>query len=141
MHRLTWLSGFFVLLVTATSPHMATAKEDAPLTVDGAVTVSPSEAKALFDQGALFIDPRTDADFEAGRVPGAVHLSLKQGGFSEASLAEVASKDEPLVFYCNGIKCGVSGKACGKAVAWGYTNIHYFREGFPGWEAADYPVE
>ena len=126
--------------MAALLPNLAVAKEEAPLAVDGAATVNTAEAKALFDQGVLFIDPRGDADFEAGRVPGAVHLPLK-GGLSESSLSEVAKKDETLVFYCNGIKCGVSSEACAKAVAWGFTDVRYFREGFPGWEAAGYPIE
>jgi rhodanese-related sulfurtransferase len=128
------------LAMTAGLPTLAVAKEEAPMTVDGATTVDVTEAKALFDQGALFIDPRGDADFDAGRVPGAVHLPLS-GGLSEASLSEVAKKDETLVFYCNGVKCDVSSRACAKAVAWGFTDVRYFREGFPGWETAGYPIE
>ncbi|MEZ5930574.1 MAG: rhodanese-like domain-containing protein [Alphaproteobacteria bacterium] len=140
MERRCWIALVAGLSMATLLPNMASAKEDAPLTVDGATTVSAVEAKDLFDQGALFIDPRGDADFEAGRIPGAVHLPLS-GGLSEASLSEVAKKDETLVFYCNGVKCGVSSKACAKAVAWGFTDVRYFREGFPGWEAAGYPVE
>jgi rhodanese-related sulfurtransferase len=140
MDRRRWIAIAACLSMTAFLPSLAMAKEEAPLSVDGATTVSVSEAKELFDQGALFIDPRGDADFDAGRVPGAVHLPLN-GVLSEGALSEVAKKDETLVFYCNGIKCGVSAKACAKAVAWGFTDIRYFREGFPGWEAAGYPVE
>ena len=141
MKRYAWFAGAVCLLAAAFSPEVAAAKEEAPLTVEGAQTVGPAEAKTLFDQGALFIDPRTDADYDAGRIPGAVHLALKAGGLTEASLSEVAKKDEPIVFYCNGIKCGVSSQACAKAVAWGYTDVRYFREGFPGWEASGYPIE
>ena len=140
MERRRWIAFAAGLLMAALIPNLAVAKEEAPLTVDGARTVNAAEAKELFDQGALFIDPRGDADFEAGRVPGAVHLPLNSG-LSETSLSEVAKKDETLVFYCNGIKCGVSSKACAKAVAWGFTDVNYFREGFPGWETAGYPVE
>lgn len=140
MERRSWIALVTALTMTALLPNIAVAKEEAPLAIDGATTVNAAEAKALFDQGALFIDSRGDADWETGRVPGAVHLSLN-GDLTEASLSEVAKKDETVVVYCNGIKCGVSGKFCAKAVAWGYTDVRYFREGFPGWEAAGYPVE
>lgn len=140
MERRRWIALTTGLLMAALMPNIVVAKEEAPLAVDGAQTVNVAKAKELFDQGALFIDPRGDADFDAGRVPGAVHLPIN-GGLSESSLSEVAKKDETLVFYCNGIKCGVSSKACTKAVAWGFTDVRYFREGFPGWEAAGYPVE
>ena len=140
MRQIVRIACAFTMLASILIPGTALAKEEAPLQVEGATTVGVDEAKALFDQGVLFIDPRGDADFDAGRIPGAVHLPLS-GVLSESSLAEVASKDEPLVFYCNGIKCGLSGESCAKAVAWGYTNVHYFREGFPGWEAAGLPIE
>ena len=140
MRQIARIACAFAMLASVLTPGLVIAKEEAPLQIEGAETVSVDEAKALFDQGALFIDPRGDADFDAGRIPGAVHLPLS-GVLSESSLAEVAGKDETLVFYCNGIKCGVSGEACAKAVAWGYTNVRYFREGFPGWEAAGLPIE
>jgi rhodanese-related sulfurtransferase len=140
MNRRRWIAVAASLTIGAFLPAIAVAKEAAPLSVDGATTVSVAEAKELFDQGALFIDPRGDADFDAGRIPGAVHLPL-DGALSEASLSEVAGKDETLVFYCNGVKCGVSSKACAKAIAWGFTDIRYFREGLPGWEGAGLPIE
>ena len=140
MERRGWIALVTGLVVTLLLPTLAVAKEEAPMAVDGTTTVNVAEAKTLFDQGALFIDPRGDADFDAGRVPGAIHLPLN-GGLSEASLSDVANKDETLVFYCNGVKCAVSSEACAKAVAWGFTDVRYFREGFPGWEAAGYPIE
>lgn len=134
------LSGVLITAVMALMPGLAHGKEAAPLTVDGASTVNVAQAKALFDQGAVFIDPRGDADWDAGRIPGAIHLAFN-GGLTEESLAEVVGRDEPVVFYCNGVKCGLSSKACTKAVSWGFTNVYYFREGFPGWETAGYPIE
>ena len=113
---------------------------DQPLTIDGATTVTAAEAKALFDDGAIFVDPRGGADFDAGRIPEAYHLDINSD-LTETALAEIAIKDDPLVFYCNGPKCGRSGAACAKAVEWGYTNVYYFRDGMPGWMAAGYPVE
>lgn len=114
--------------------------QDAPMSVEGAVTINAIAAKALFDQGALFVDPRRESDYEAGRIPDALHLELKSN-FSEDSLAQEASKDEPVVFYCNGPKCHRSAKAAKKAVSWGYKKVSYFRNGFPAWKAAGYPVE
>lgn len=111
-----------------------------PSDIEGARTISTSDAKALFDKGVLFIDVRKDSDWDAGRVPGAEHLELKKI-FSEASLAELAGKDEQIVIYCNGEKCMRSSKACAKAVEWGFTNLHYYRDGFPAWKNANYPVE
>jgi 3-mercaptopyruvate sulfurtransferase SseA len=30
--------------------------------------------------------------------------------------------------------------ACAEAVGWGYEKVYYLREGWPGWQAAEYPV-
>jgi rhodanese-related sulfurtransferase len=111
-----------------------------PMEISGAKTVSVSEAKALFDEGVAFVDVRKDSDWEAGRVPDAVHIELKKVYSPETLGAEVPKADK-VVFYCNGEKCMRSSKATAKAVEWGYTNVYYFRDGFPAWKAAGYSVE
>ena len=113
---------------------------ESPTSVSGATTVDAAKAKELFEAGALFVDPRRDSDWEAGRIPGAVHLELKKV-FSEESLAAECGKDEAVVFYCNGPKCPRAARASEKAVAWGYSKVYYFRDGFPAWTAAGNAVE
>lgn len=124
----------------AISP-VASAKEAAPLTVEGATTIDAAEAKRLYDEGVAFVDPRGDADFEAGRIPEAMHLPVKGSEFTKENLAKLVDPDEPVVFYCNGQKCGLSSMAAAKAVSWGWNKVYYFRDGFPGWKSAGYTVE
>lgn len=116
------------------------AEELAPEHVPGATTVDGVKAKELFDKGVLFVDPRKDADFEAGRIPGAAHLNSKKT-LSEKSLSAEAEKGEEIVFYCNGIKCLLSSQASKLAVNWGFTKVYYYRGGFPDWQSRGYPVE
>ncbi len=113
---------------------------EGPETVDGATTIDVAEATRLFENEVTFIDVRKDKDWEAGRVPEAYHLDVKKN-FTEESLAKVVKKDETVVLYCNGIKCLRSSLAAKKAVAWGYTDVKYFRTGFPAWKGAGNPVE
>ena len=128
-------------LVLSVLSHFCLASDEvSPMTVEGAKTVNASEAKALFDEGVIFIDVRKDKDWDAGRIPDAVHIELK-GKFNESSLGEEVKKDEKVVFYCNGEKCLRSSKATKKAVGWGYTNVFYFRDGYPAWKAAGYATE
>jgi len=117
------------------------AADVSPKTIDGATTVSAADAKALFDNEALFVDVRKDSDWDAGRVPGAVHLDNKKGIFTEASLSAEIGKDEKVVIYCNGEKCPRSAKGSKSAVSWGFTKVFYFRDGMPAWKSAGYPVE
>jgi len=127
-----------LVLVLFVSP--VYAAESAPMEVEGAQRITAAEAKALFDKGVIFVDVRGDADYNAGRIPEAEHLHV-DSKLTDASLGALVKKGGPVVFYCNGTKCGLSPKACAKAVAWGYTNVKYFRGGFPEWKAAGYPVE
>lgn len=126
-----------LLFVAAFAP--AQAAETA-MSVPGTTYVDAAAAKSLFDEGAIFLDPRRNSDYEAGRIPDALHLELKSN-FSEASLSAEAGKDDKIVVYCNGAKCARSEKACAKMVDWGFKNVYYFRDGFPAWKAAGYPVE
>lgn len=111
-----------------------------PETIEGAKTINAAEAKALFEQNVLFVDIRKNQDWDAGRIPEAVHLELKKV-FNEETLSEEAQKSDPIVLYCNGEKCLRSSKASAQAVSWGFKNVYYFRDGFPAWKSAGYPVE
>ena len=126
-----------LLLLFATSAALA---EVSPMTIDGATTVTTEEAHKLFKEGALFVDVRRDSDWDAGRVSGAAHLNLKTN-FSADSLGGEISKDEKVVIYCNGEKCLRSSAACAKAVEWGFSNVYYYRDGFPAWKSAGLPTE
>lgn len=134
------LAGAAVALMSLSGPIAAAEEKVSPETVAGATTVDTVQAKALFDKGVPFIDVRSDKDYQAGRIPDAVHLELK-GNFDAAKLGAVVSKDKDVVFYCNGTSCMRSSEASEQAVGWGYTKVHYFRLGFPAWKEASYPVE
>lgn len=131
----------FITLVAASllfaAPVMA---EESPVSVAGATTVSTAEAAVLFDKGVPFIDVRSDSDFDAGRIPSAIHLNVKSA-LTEESLLAVVGKDDPVVMYCNGSSCLRSAHASAMAVEWGFTQVNYYRDGYPAWEAAGNPVE
>jgi len=116
------------------------ADKVSPLTIEGASSIDTSKAKELFDKGALFVDVRSNKDWDAGRIPDAVHLELKKV-FNEQALSKEAGKDEAMVIYCNGEKCLRSSKATSLAVSWGFKNLFYYRDGLPAWKKAGYPVE
>lgn len=126
---------FAAALTTATA-----VSASAPETVEGTTAITVDEAYELFEQGLPFVDVRKASDYDSGRIPGAVNLYANDA-FTQESLAEVVKPDEPVVFYCNGVVCELSSTAAAMAVSWGYSNIYYFREGFPGWDEAGLPIE
>lgn len=64
---------------------------------DESLTVSADEARRLIsEQEAQLIDVRADHEWEAGRIPGAVHIELRE---LEDRAAEI-DRERPVVFYC-----------------------------------------
>ena len=114
-------------------------KSGGEFTVEGVPKIDLAEAKSLQEEGALFIDVRSEAGYVKGHIPGAVGLDL-QTQLTKESLAEVAEKDQVVIFYCDGIYCYKSANACAKAITWGYTNVLYFSGGEPAWSKAGYPI-
>lgn len=111
-----------------------------PELAEGATTINVDEAKWMFDEGVTFIDVRNPRFFARRHVPGAHHLDMK-GGFTRELLASVAEKDQPIVIYSSGIKCGRAYRAAVQAVNWGYSQVYYFRGGIVDWKDVHYPIE
>lgn len=129
----------FVVFVSLST--ITVAGDFSPETVDGATTIDATGAKGMFDTGVLFIDVRSNKDWDAGRIPGAEHLELKTAFTKESVAAVIHDLDEPVVVYCNGEKCHRSADAIKLMVEWGYKKLFYFREGFPAWQVKGFPVE
>lgn len=130
-----------MILAIATQSAVATELvKSTPDSVPGATTVDAAMAKQLFDQEAAFVDLRKENVWNSGRVPGAIWIDFKTS-FNQAALVAEVDKGEKVVFYCSGVRCPRSSKAASKALAWGYTDVYYFREGFPAWKNAGYPIE
>ena len=60
----------------------------------------------------------------------------------EFNLAKLpADKGAAVVLYCNGPECWKSFKSSSAAIKGGYTNVLWYRLGFPDWKAKGLPVE
>ena len=59
-------------------------------------TIKPSEARRLFDSGALLIDIREADEHAREKIPGARHLPLSE--LDEADLA--VHQGKPVIFHC-----------------------------------------
>ena len=119
----------------------ALAADPAPVKVAGASTIGTVTAKMLFDKGFIFIDVRRVEDFNNGHIPGASHLAVNSENFTAENLSAIVKKDQAVIFYCNGVNCKGSSIASEKAVAWGWSKVLYYREGWPQWKEAGLAVE
>jgi len=120
------------------SPVWVNAAE-APLEIDGAMTINVYQARQLHELGAVFIDVRPSREWSWGHVDGAVHMDLARGffGLSQADWP----RSVPLVVYCDSEVCPASAEAVRLAVAWGYEQVFYFRQGYFAWVLADFPQQ
>ncbi len=110
-----------------------------PEKVEGATTIDAVRAKTFYDRDVPFVDVRDDVDWNAGHISDAVHLEAFNV-FSETRLSSIVRKNDEVVIHCAGTVCARSTSASVSAVSWGFTKVYYFREGFPAWKAAGYPV-
>jgi rhodanese-related sulfurtransferase len=104
--------------------------------------ITVAQAKALFDSGAMFIDARTDAEWGTGHIPQAVHLSGEM--FSDGRALEVLRQLDPTgvtVIYCGGGDCHASEQVYILLQQGGFTQLHIFTDGVPGWTAAGHPYQ
>lgn len=124
---------------TAAAPSPAKDSELSPLLVPGTTTIDTETAKSLYDEKVIFIDVRGDGYWNKGHITGAVHLQMPDQ-FTPDKLEQRVKPDQPLVLYCQGVRCWRSHDAAKRALAWGFKQIYYYREGFPAWQTAGYPV-
>ena len=129
---------YIVVSIVALLFAASAVQAQSPTEVEGATTVDVATAKALFDRDVPFLDVRSSNRYDAGHIPGAANLST---ALTESELAEVAGKDQEVVIYCGGSNCHRSSGVCKRAVSWGWKKVYYFRDGYPGWEAAGYTSE
>ena len=112
-----------------------------PETIDGATIV---DAEGLIETVThipelILIDSRIIADRTEGFIEGSVSLpDIETDCDSLAST--VPGLATPVLFYCNGIKCGRSARAAYIAIDCGYANIYWFRNGMEEWQEQEYPL-
>jgi rhodanese-related sulfurtransferase len=116
--------------------------------------VSVEEARDLLSSGYTYVDVRTEAEFEAGHVPGALNVPYSSKGVPNSDFIPVMTaafaKDAPLLIGCQtGARSLKAAQALAQA---GFTNLRDHRSGFggsrdafgrpeTGWSKAGLPVE
>jgi rhodanese-related sulfurtransferase len=103
---------------------------------------SAARAKEIFDNGnVLFVDARSQDNYEDGHIPGAVSLPVGQFDELIGSFLDRHAPDRPIVTYCSGRTCEDSHHLAQLLSELEFDNVRIFIDGFPGWEAEGYPIE
>jgi rhodanese-related sulfurtransferase len=81
--------------------------------------ISPARAAELIESGALLVDVRRPYEWEAGRMPGAIHIEIND----LASSAESVPRDRPVVFYCRSGSRSALAAAAFRQAGWDAYNL------------------
>ena len=104
-----------------------------------AAKVSPEDLLSRIEAhtAPLILDVRSAPEYDAGHVPGAVHLPFYAIGARAAEIP--ASKEDLLVVYCqHGPRAWLAAAALRRH---GFSNIAYLRGHMRRWHAAQLPEE
>jgi len=97
------------------------------------VTITPQEAKALVDQGAVLVDVREPGERASGCIPNDRNLPL-----SRLTPVQVESNGKPVIFYCaSGARTRMNASALD---AIGGPEPKILAGGIMGWVQAGLPV-
>jgi len=96
--------------------------------------ISRAEAREMLEKGAQLVDVRADHEWEAGHLPGAVHIPLDQLSQRAAEI----DKDRPVILYCRG---GNRSAMATTALAEAGYDAAKLSEGAVGWEEEELPFE
>jgi glyoxylase-like metal-dependent hydrolase (beta-lactamase superfamily II) len=97
--------------------------------------VNAVEAKRALLDGSVAVDVREQGEWDAGHLPGAVHVPL---GDLQDEL-DLIPRDRPLVVYCGHGYRGSTGASLLERA--GFQRIMNFDGGFTAWREAGLPVE
>jgi rhodanese-related sulfurtransferase len=124
---------------------------ETPATLAGAKIVTAEEVKKMLDAGVPVIDTRVAAEYSEKTIKGAKSVPYKEksakdpafdASVDQFDLSKLpADKSAPVVMFCNSGECWKSYKASVVAVKAGYSNVHWFRGGFPEWSNKGLPTQ
>ena len=131
-----------VLVVLSALSTSVIAENKAPDKIDGTTRVSAEQVVELVmnTPDMVVIDARKTSDREsAGWIEGSVGLPNYDTN-ADSLQKHIPSKSTPVLFYCNGVKCGRSVESSKIAVGLGYEKIYWFRGGWEEWTEKGMPV-
>jgi rhodanese-related sulfurtransferase len=99
------------------------------------------DAKKSHDaKSAVFIDSRSEDEYSAGHIAGAINIPWDQFGDRGSEFLERIPEGMPIIIYCGG-SCESSAELAEALVDRGYTNVKILLNGWQVWVNAGYPTE
>ena len=117
---------------------MKTKQEIVQPYIQMAEHISPSELIEILDDDVIVIDLRSDAEFNAGHIKGAINMNR---GYVETSLADKIpgiKDDTKIILYCHG--GGISSMTQVALRNYGYTNVFDITGGINNYLSSGYTL-
>lgn len=109
--------------------------------IDIASNIALNDAYAVYQRGeVLFFDARSQEDYAAGHIRGAVNLPV-HAFIDSLSFLEGLDSDLLLITYCDGADCNASIDLAADLKMMGFSRVVFFFGGWQEWQAAGYPTE
>ena len=124
-----WLLGLGILLVLAIAYLVLRPGSTAP------TEVSAAQAYARYQQGALFVDVRTQQEWDQGHIAGSILIPLDD---LPTRINDVP-RDRDVVVVCRSGARSTQGAAILRQA--GYSRVTCMSGGIQSWVAAGYPLE
>ncbi len=99
----------------------------------GVPSIDASEARTLVDEGAVMIDVRSTAEWNAGHAPMAKHVALNELGQRMSRLP----KGKKVIVVC---RSGSRSRAACRQLASAGIDVVNLRRGLHGWQHAGQPL-
>lgn len=149
MKKINLIMLSLILMALLAMPALA-AKPLTPETIDGGEIVSTDWVKANYGKVPIF-DVRKKAEYVEGHIKGAISTPYKEKSAKtvdfDASMDKLdlskfpADKNAAIVVHCNGPRCWKSYKSAITLIKAGYTNVKWYRDGYPDWKAKGFPIQ
>jgi rhodanese-related sulfurtransferase len=102
----------------------------------GGQSVGPMDAVRLINEGAVLLDVRTQAEFDAGHILDARHVPQDQLASSTETLKKY--KDKVVIACCeSGMRSGAAARVL---QAQGFTKVVNLKGGLQAWRAENLPL-
>jgi len=99
-------------------------------------------AKLIYDDAnTLFVDARSEMDYEAGHVKGAISLPMNDVDANIEDFINRYPPEQAIVTYCSGRTCEDSHHVAQLLLDLGYEQVNIMIDGFQTWQEKGFPVD
>ncbi len=129
------------LTVTTKAVDPSTAAINASGMSNAIGELSIEEAVRLFEEGkAQFVDARSEADYRAGHIKGAVNIPDVNFENHIGSFLEKTAAETVLITYCEGDACTLSKSLAEKLALAGFEKVFHLKNGWGQWRERGLPI-